>query len=112
MGCLLKTIEKKYNSLKKTQKEETKNEKPNEQNNKDMIDNDNENEEENQNKIINENDININITKNTNQNNKNKTKIKNKDNYFKPKQLEYYSNNYLLKHIQAELTTQINLKKN
>ena len=104
MGCLLKTIEKKYNSLKKTQKEETKNEKPNEQNNKD-------NEEENQNKIINENDININITKNTNQNNKNKSKIKNKDNYFKPEQLEYYSNNYLLKHIQAESTTQINFKK-
>ena len=75
MGCLLKTIEKKYNSLKKTQKEETKNEKPNEQNNK------------------------------------NKSKIKNKDNYFKPEQLEYYSNNYLLKHIQAESTTQINFKK-
>ena len=72
MGCLLKTIEKKYNSLKKTQKEETKN---------------------------------------TNQNNKNKSKIKNKDNYFKPEQLEYYSNNYLLKHIQAESTTQINFKK-
>lgn len=56
-------------------------------------------------------EININITKNTNQNNKNKSKIKNKDNYFKPEQLEYYSNNYLLKHIQAESTTQINFKK-
>ena len=109
MGCLLKTIEKKYNSLKKSQKVETKNEKPVEQNNKEMIDNDN--EEENPNKIINENDININITKNTNQNNKNKSKIKNKDNYFKPEQLEYYSNNYLLKHIQAETTTKINFKK-
>ena len=111
MGCLLKTIEKKYNSFKKNQKEETKNEIPNEQNNKDMIDNDNENEEENQNKVINENDININITKNTNQNNKNKSKIKNKDNYFKPDQLEYYSNNYLLKHKQVESTTKINFKK-
>ena len=75
MGCLLKTIEKKYNSFKKNQKEERKNEITNEQNNK------------------------------------NKSKIKNKDNYFKPDQLEYYSNNYLLKHKQVESTTKINFKK-
>jgi hypothetical protein len=110
MGCLLKTIEKKYNSLKKTQKEETKTEKTNEKN-KDMIDNDI--EEENQNKIINENNnnINININKSTNQNNKNKSKIKNKDNYFTPEQLEYYSNIYLLKYMQVEPSNNINFKK-
>ena len=113
MGCLIKTVEKKINCFKKKQEKEITDNKTNEQN-KDIIDNDiNEIVEENQNKINNEIDINININKNMNQIKRNKTnsKIKNKDNYFKPEQLEYYSNNYLLKHIQAESTTQINFKK-
>ena len=113
MGCLIKTVEKKINCFKKKQEKEITDNKTNEQN-KDIIDNDvNEIVEENQNKINNEIDINININKNMNQIKRNKTnsKIKNKDNYFKPEQLDYYSNVYLLKYIHIEPTDKINFKK-
>ena len=43
--------------------------------------------------------------------NKTNSKIKNKDNYFKPEQLDYYSNVYLLKYIHIEPTDKINFKK-
>lgn len=113
MGCLIKTFEKKLNCFKKKQEKEISDNKTNGQN-KDIIDNDiNEIEEENQNKINKENDINININKNMNHIKKNNTnpKIKNKDNYFKPEELEYYSNVYLLKYIHIEPIEKINFKK-
>ena len=131
MGCLLKTLEKGFIRLDKEPKKETtkkntkskktnKNKKTNSDNKTKKEKNDNNN---NKNKINNEQDIDnddITIQPNKNNNNinninkivkKSNKLIKNKENYFKPEQLDYYTNVYLVKHAQIEPTIKLNFKK-
>ena len=105
MGCLLKTLEKGFIRLDKdqTNKKKSKN-------------NQNKDKTKNKNKInIKEKNDEIDIKEiNTDKINNNKiynSIIKNKDNYYKPDQLDYYTNIYLANNIQINLREKLNYKK-
>ena len=105
MGCLLKTLEKGFIRLDKDhpKKKKSKN-------------NQNKGITKNKNKInIKEKNDEIDIKEINNEKiNNNKiynSIIKNKDNYYKPDQLDYYTNIYLANNIQINLREKLNYKK-
>ena len=105
MGCLLKTLEKGFIRLDKDQSEKKKSK-----------NNQNKGKTKNKNKInIKEKNDEIDIKEiNTDKINNNKiynSIIKNKDNYYKPDQLDYYANIYLANNIQINLREKLNYKK-
>ena len=106
MGCLLKTLEKGFIRLDKNQ---PKKKKPNNNQNKSK----NKNKKNIPEKIdeIDDKEINIDKIDNNINNKKHNSIIKNRDNYYKPEQLDYYINIYLPNNIQINLKENLNYKK-
>ena len=109
MGCLLKTLEKGFVRLDKDQPKEKANQ--NNKSNKSTSKKNNNKiniKKESDNKI---NEKNFDIKDKSNNNKNNNALIKNKDNYFKPEQIDYYFNIYLKNHISEEPIEKLNFKK-